>query len=96
MGTNYGDAVDTNRGLVRDMYPSDSVNGVPNGPYKYGIDKPLPPTGAGNVLVKTHCSGYCIDNGELDCALKDYVTPLNEVKDFFPVLCSRNIIRWSA
>merc|ERR1712127_41908 len=39
--------------------------------------------GSGYVLVKTHCSGHCIDVGDDSSTLKDYAIPLNDVKGYF-------------
>lgn len=83
MATNYGDIIDTNRGFVTQFYNSEPVlPDSPNGPFKYRIDKPLPPSGY--VLTKTHCSGFCIDiNGDEDCIFKDYIDPLTILRRFF-------------
>jgi len=82
MATNYGDAVDTARGIVEGVYNSVPIReNVPHGPFKYRHDLDLPP--GGNILVKTHCAGHCMDTGADDCKLKDYAIPLNDLRTFF-------------
>ena len=80
-GTNYGHIVDSKRGFVNGVYNSVPLNAnSPNGPYKYNIDLPLP--SSGYILTKTHCSGHCIDNGDDECILSDYVNPLINVREY--------------
>mmetsp|Transcript_16973 Transcript_16973/g.21157 ORF Transcript_16973/g.21157 Transcript_16973/m.21157 type:complete len:402 (+) Transcript_16973:90-1295(+) len=82
MGTNYGDLMDTNRGFITKFYESIPIYpDRPNGPYKYRYDKPLPTSG--NVLVRTHCSGYCVDYDTASCTFRDYTIPLTDLDYFF-------------
>mmetsp|Transcript_57854 Transcript_57854/g.69005 ORF Transcript_57854/g.69005 Transcript_57854/m.69005 type:complete len:361 (-) Transcript_57854:174-1256(-) len=81
-GTNYGHYTCTKHGCKLNEHPSLPINAdSPNGPFKLRHDLTLPHKG--DVLVKTHCSGYCIDIGDDSCLLKDYVGALTNVKAFF-------------
>lgn len=61
MGTNYGDVVQT-KDFVSHVkkYPSVSIQEAhyDTGPYKNNLDYPAETE---NILVKTHCTGYCMD-----------------------------------
>lgn len=85
--TNYGEAVWTNWGTyaVKKFDSVPAYEGTPNGPFKFHHQLELPHT---DLLTKTACSGYCMDEGTDACGLEDFIIPLNTLQAFLEACSS--------
>jgi hypothetical protein len=64
---------------VRQFDSVPAYSGAPNGPFKVHFQLELPDD---ELLTKTACGGFCMDEGNEQCTLEDYVVPLMKTQTF--------------
>jgi len=90
VATNYGQFLQFKDNVTAGIVsrPIDVTNS--NAPYRFSGDLDVP---EGEVLTRTHCSGYCREDERGDCSVSDFSTPLNKMANFF-ISCSSGI-KWT-